>query len=229
MRSIFLADGHLQAHRLLAEHHHPPHFLLAGAKRGCHLLCRWLASQFLEKPQVAALEPLHLEQHMHRQANGPPMIGKSATYCLLDPPGGIGGEAESPVRVESLDCPHESESALLDEIRKGQSAPSVLLGDTDNQAQIRDKQGIARLLVSLLVEHRQHSLLLRAKERNTVDLLHVEREIALMRCKGVGSRDGWRILRLTRFSSIAMRCGIVHLLFLCSHRYHVSLRVRGFL
>jgi hypothetical protein len=74
---------------------------------------------------------------MHREADGPGLVGHGPGDALADPPRGVGGEL-IPLRVvELLDRPNESNIPLLGEIEERHSRPRVPLCDRDHQAEVR--------------------------------------------------------------------------------------------
>jgi hypothetical protein len=71
------------------------------------------------------------------QADRAARVGDAAGDGLTYPPGGVGGELEALAPVELLDGVHQAQVALLDEVEEGQPGGLVLLGDGDDQAQVR--------------------------------------------------------------------------------------------
>ena len=66
-----------------------------------------------------------------------PGVGDAAGDGLADPPRGVGGELEALAPVELLDGVHQAEVALLDEVEQRQAGGLVLLGDRDDEPQVR--------------------------------------------------------------------------------------------
>ena len=64
-------------------------------------------------------------------------VGDAAGDRLADPPRGVRGELEALAPVELLDRVHQAEVALLDEVEERQARGLVLLGDRDDEAQVR--------------------------------------------------------------------------------------------
>ena len=75
-----------------------------------------------------------------------PGVGDAAGDGLADPPRGVGGELEALAPVELLDGVHEAEVALLDQVQQRQAGGLILLGDRDDQAQVRLHEGLLGLL-----------------------------------------------------------------------------------
>ncbi len=87
----------------------------------------------LPQGRVHLLVPLG---HLHGQPDGPAVLLDGPLQRLTDPPGGVGGEAETAFPVELVDRPHQAERSLLNEI--GQVHPPVLIAarPVDHQAEV---------------------------------------------------------------------------------------------
>jgi len=72
-----------------------------------------------------------------RQPDRAPGVGDAAGDRLADPPRGVGRELEALAPVELLDRVHEAEVALLDEVQQRQPRRLVLLGNRDDEPQVR--------------------------------------------------------------------------------------------
>ena len=70
---------------------------------------------------------------------------------LTDPPGCVGRELEASAPVEAIDCLHETEGRLLDEILEVTATILVLLGDRDRQSNVRLHHTISGSTSNLLV------------------------------------------------------------------------------
>jgi len=73
-----------------------------------------------------AQEFVNLVSHMHRHANGAPLIGNRAGDCLADPPGGIGAEFVPALIFKFFGGADQADIAFLDKIQKGHAAAHVL-------------------------------------------------------------------------------------------------------
>jgi hypothetical protein len=80
------------------------------------------------------------------QADGAAGVGDAAGDGLTDPPGGVRRELEPLAPVELLDCVHQPEVALLDEVEKGEARRLVLLGDRHHEAQVGLHEGALGVL-----------------------------------------------------------------------------------
>ncbi len=74
---------------------------------------------------------------MDWETDGATGVGDTASDGLTNPPCGIGRELEAFAPVELFDGVHQSEVALLDEVEKRQTRCLILLGNRDDEAQVR--------------------------------------------------------------------------------------------
>src|SRR5574343_1891692 len=83
-----------------------------------------------------AEHPLDFLDDMHRQPNGPRLVHDAAFDVLAYPPGRVGREAETTLRIELLQRMDQAEIALLDQVEQGNAAVQVMLGNIHDQPQI---------------------------------------------------------------------------------------------
>ena len=126
--------------------------------------------------------------HIGRDVDRLDRVDERALDRLFDPPGGVGGEAGSLGRIETLHGPDETDVALLDQVGERQAPVRVVLTDGDDEAQV----GLDHLLLGILVVFVDDTpaellLLLRGEQRDLVDLLQVQLQIGLQ--GGVGHAD----------------------------------------
>src|SRR5690606_31854642 len=138
------------------------------------LLGRRLVVELLRKVARRALVDVDFLEHVHRQADGPGLVHDAALDGLADPPGGVGREAEAPLRVELLDRADQPEIAFLDQIEQRQAAVHVAPGDLHHQAQIALDHALARGGIALLRAGRVVHLLRRRQQRGKADLLEIQ-------------------------------------------------------
>src|SRR5215471_294339 len=79
---IFLADGHLQAHRLLADFDDLAHLLGADLHLHSNLLGRWLAPQVLQQTPTDTNQAIDRLHHMYGNTNRASLIGDSTSDGL---------------------------------------------------------------------------------------------------------------------------------------------------
>src|SRR5664279_2851168 len=89
------------------------------------------------------MEAANRLQHVDRYADRAGLVVDRAGDRLADPPLRIGGELEASLVVELLDGPDQANVALLQEVEETQPAADVLLGDRDDEAQVRRRQLLA--------------------------------------------------------------------------------------
>src|SRR5581483_5525716 len=83
-------------------------------------------------------------------ADGAALIDDGAGDGAAYPPGRVGAEAVAFVRVEFLDGADQADVAFLDEVGERDAAHAVLLGDGDDEAEVRLGQFVFGLLVAAL-------------------------------------------------------------------------------
>ena len=96
-----------------------------------------------------------------RDADRPRLVGERAGDRLADPPGRVGRELEAPAVVELLRRADQAQGPLLDQVEEGQALVAVVLGDRDDQAQVRLDHLLLGVEVTALDPLRELDLLLR--------------------------------------------------------------------
>ena len=74
---------------------------------------------------------------MHRNPDGPGLVGDRPCDRLTNPPRRIGAELVAPLVLELVDRPHQADIALLNQVQEVQTMVQVPLRDADHEAQIR--------------------------------------------------------------------------------------------
>ena len=108
---------------------------------------------------------------MHRDPDGPPLIGNGPGDGLPDPPRRVSGKLEAPIRLKLFRRFHQAQVPLLDQIQERQAPPGVPLGHRDHQPQICLTQASAGFLVPGLRRPGQLCFFVGGKERHPPDLL----------------------------------------------------------
>ena len=111
---------------------------------------------------------------MHRQADGARLVHDRPLDVLADPPGGVGGETETALRVELFEGVDEAEVALLDQVEQRDPAVQVVLGDVHNQAQVALDQGLAGGEIARAQAPRKRQLFFGRQERVGADLVEIQ-------------------------------------------------------
>src|SRR6266542_1097100 len=201
MRILFLSDRRLERDRLLRDLHD----LADLGDRHVHalgdLLGVGLPSQLLHERARGARQLVDRLDHVDRDADRARLIRDRAGDRLADPPGRIRRELVAAAVLELLDGFHQADVAFLDQVQELKTPVGVLLGDGDDEAQVRDDQlvlGLVRFLFSL-ADHpqglldvlvRDAELLLELLERLTVlgdaALVEVDPRRVLLFLQGVG-------------------------------------------
>src|SRR3989475_520219 len=146
MAVFLLADGRLQRDRLLGDLED----LANLVQRKVHLLGdlfgRRLTPQLLDQVPRGADQLVDGLDHVHRDPDGPGLIGDGAGDGLADPPRRVGAELVAPLVLELVHGLHQTDVPLLDQVQELQPAVGVLLGDADHEPQVGlDQLGLAAL------------------------------------------------------------------------------------
>ena len=121
--------------------------------------------------------------------NGDPdrlcLIADGTVDGLADPPDCIGGELVAAAPVELLARADQAERSFLDEVEERDLWTLVVLGDRDDQAEVRIDQPLLRLLVAAFDPLRQLHFLRPREQAVATDRLQVERERVGGSCAGL--------------------------------------------
>ena len=92
----------------------------------------------------------------------------------LDPPHGIGGEAEAALRFEFLDGLHQADIAFRDDFADRQAIAAIAHGDLGHETQMAGDQLVRRACIRMLEEPLgEHVLFLRLQHWETTDFFQV--------------------------------------------------------
>src|SRR4051794_29294853 len=138
------------------------------------LLRRGLAAQLGDELALGAADLVQLLDDVHRDPDGPRLVGERAGDRLADPPGGVGRELEALAVVELLRRADEPERALLDEVQERQALVAVVLGDRDDQAEVGLDHLLLRVQVAALDAPREVHLFLGREQPDLADVLQEE-------------------------------------------------------
>ena len=117
--------------------------------------------QLTRCPQV----DVELLDHMDRQPDRAGLIHDRPFDGLANPPGGVGGETEAPLRVELLHSPDQAQVALLDQVQKGQPTIDVASGDFHHQAQVAFNHALTPGRITLLRQTRKMDFFFGGQQR----------------------------------------------------------------
>ncbi len=177
-RTVF-AVAHRYVERPIAAHHHAAvhidHFLLGHAEIGSDLVhILGMEIGVLVSVEIL-LHPAQVEEQLLLRGGGAhfdeaPRAQDIFLDARLDPPHGIGREAEAAIGLELLDALHQADIAFGDEIRHRQAVTAVAHGDFRHQPQVRGDElrrsfGIVMFLIAL----REHVFLLLRQHREFLD------------------------------------------------------------
>ena len=94
------------------------------------------ASEPLDQSVLGGLHLGDGVHHVDRDPDGPCLVGDRPGDRLADPPGGVGGELEALAIFELLDCPDQTQVALLDQVEERHPRVGVALGDAHHQTEV---------------------------------------------------------------------------------------------
>src|SRR5262249_34006242 len=137
MAVFLLADRRLQRDRLLGDLQHFADLVDRNVHLGGDLFRRRLATKLLHQLPRRADQLVDRVDQVHRNADRAGLVGDGARDRLANPPCRVRRELVAAAVLELVDRLHQADVALLDQIQELQAAVGVLLGDRDDQAQIR--------------------------------------------------------------------------------------------
>jgi hypothetical protein len=111
---------------------------------------------------------------MYGQANGAGLVHDRPFDGLPDPPGRVGGKAETTLGIELLHGTDQAQVAFLDQVEKRQATVHVAPCDLDDQPQVALDHALPRTFVTLLRMAREIDFLLGREQRRSADLAQVE-------------------------------------------------------
>ncbi len=137
---------------------------------------RRLAAQLGDQLALGAADLVELLDDVDRDADRARLVGEGAGDRLADPPGRVGGELEALAVVELLRRADQAQRPLLDQVEEGQALVAVVLGDRDDQAQVRLDHFLLRVEVAALDPLGEFDLLLGGEQADFADVLEEQLE-----------------------------------------------------
>jgi len=146
---LIIVDGRFEREGQPGDPLHPFH--LVGGHTQClaQFLVGGNAPQRLLQLVGLAVKQADAVHHVNGHADGAPLVGDCPGDGLPDPPGGIGGKAETALVLVFFHRFHQAQVALLDQVQEGDAAPDVTLGNADHQAGVGFNEVLARQLTIL--------------------------------------------------------------------------------
>ena len=148
---------------------------------GRHLHVRRSSSVVGRRPsrssssRIGGLQLGHHLDHVGRDVDRLHAVDQGALDRLLDPPARVRAEAAAVLRIEAFDGFEQADVSFLDQVRQLQAAVDVVLGDVDDQAQVRAHHALAGGGVVVVDDPAGELLLLVGREqRRLVDLPQVQ-------------------------------------------------------
>src|SRR3954452_11056107 len=137
LRLLLVADRLLERHRRLSRALDRVDLLRIDAGDFGDLLGGGLTAELGDELALGATDLVELLDDVDRDADRPGLVGEGARDGLADPPGRVGRELEALAVIELLRRADEAQRALLDEVQEREPLVAVVLGDRDDQAQVR--------------------------------------------------------------------------------------------
>src|SRR5690606_23659981 len=136
VRVFVVTDGSFHGDRFFGDLQDLADLVLGHFHALAQLFGRGLAAHFLQHLTGDAVELVDRLDHVHRDADGPRLVGNGASDRLANPPGGVGRELVAATVFELVHRLHQADVAFLDQVEELQAAVGILLGDGNNQAQV---------------------------------------------------------------------------------------------
>ena len=173
MGIVLFADRGFQRYRLLSNLDDFPHLLFRNAHFLGDLIGAGLPAVLLYQLPIYPDKLVDGFYHMHRDPNGPCLIGNGSGNSLMDPPGRISGELIAFTVVKFFHRLDKPQVALLDQIQKQHPATHIPLGNGYHQPEVGLGQLVLGLLVSLSHTLGDLYLFLGGEQRYLADLLEI--------------------------------------------------------
>lgn len=121
-------------------------------------------------PQV----DVELFDHMNRQPDSPGLVHDCPFDGLTDPPGGIGREAETALRIELLHRPDQTEVALFDQVQQRKPTIDITSGDFHHQTQVAFNHALAPGRITTLRQARKMNFFFRREQWGKADFIEIQ-------------------------------------------------------
>src|SRR4051812_30132506 len=135
-----------------------------------------LAPELGDELALGPADLVELLDDVHGDADRPGLVGQGARDRLANPPGRVRRELEALAVVELLRRTDEAERSLLDQVQERQALVAVVLGDRDDEPEIRLDHLLLGIEVAALDALGQIDLLLRCEEPDLADVLQEQLE-----------------------------------------------------
>src|SRR5258708_2660793 len=109
MAILFLADGRLQAHRLLADFDDFTHLLSSDLHLCGNLFGRRFTPKVLQQTAADTNQAVNRLDHMHRNTNSAGLVSDGASDSLTNPPSGVCAKLVALGVVEFFDSTNQAD------------------------------------------------------------------------------------------------------------------------
>src|SRR3989338_3948190 len=137
VRIFVVTDRRFHGDRLLGDLQDLADLVLGHFHALAQLFRGRFATHLLQHLPRDTVELVDRLDHMHRDTDGPRLVGNGASDRLANPPGGVSRELVAATVFELVHRLHQADVAFLDQVEELQAAVGVLLGDGDHQTQVR--------------------------------------------------------------------------------------------
>ena len=137
VRILFLADGGLQGDRLLRDLQDLAHLVHRQVDLLGDLFRSRLAPVLLHQVARGPDQLVDRLDHVDRDADRARLVRDGARDGLPDPPGGVRAEFVAALVLELVHGTHQADVSFLDQVQELEAAVRVLLGNADDQTEVR--------------------------------------------------------------------------------------------
>src|SRR4051794_20606994 len=134
---LLVADRLLERHRRLRRALDRVDLLRIDPRDLGDLVGGGLAPELGDELALGPADLVELLDDVHGDADRPGLVGQGARDRLANPPGRVRRELEALAVVELLRRADEAERSLLDQVQERQALVAVVLGDRDDEPEIR--------------------------------------------------------------------------------------------
>ena len=134
MAVFFVANRGFKTDRFLCDFHHLAHFFKRHGQAFGHFFGCRLAPLFVQELAARADQFVDRFDHMHRDTDGPRLIGNRPGDRLTDPPCRISAELVTTAIFKFIDRLHQADIAFLNKVEELQPTVGVFLGNGDHEA-----------------------------------------------------------------------------------------------
>ena len=149
MGIVLIPYRSLHGNRILTKTHDLRYTIFIFAKHLRNFLIGRFSSQLLCQSTACTDNLIDCLHHMYRNTDRLCLICNCTGNCLTDPPCRICGKLKSFFVLKLINCFHQTDIPLLNQIQKRQSPADILLGNTYYQSEICFNQFLLGFRITL--------------------------------------------------------------------------------